>query len=652
MFNFLNKEKEYFKKDIEPHEVLLDKMAKKKEREFGLSEKKLEIPILKPLRLFRLFSIILIIFLFFRLFQLQIIEGKHFTLESQANRYLFNKIQAQRGVIYDRHFHQLVFNREIFNLVLHKEKLPKEESEKEKVLTKVSQILKIEREKLQEKIEKEKSPVLVLENIDRKTLIILETTLYQLPGFEIIRSLRRYYPEREYCSHLIGYTGIVSEEELKQEPEIYSPLDEVGKYGLEASFEKILRKKPGKIRIERDALGRVISQEIVSLPESGNSLVLWLDIGLQKKIKDSLEKRIQELGAKKAAAVAMDPRSGGILALLSLPSFDNNLFSFKDNEKILQLLKDPNQPLFNRAISGEYVPGSTIKPLIAVGILEENIVDPIKKINCQGKIIIPNPWDPTSPTIKKDWKTHGPTDLRKALAESCNVYFYTFGGGFGGEGLGVKRIKKYLELFGWGKKTGIALAGEREGLIPDPEWKEKYFHDPKEKIWRDGDTYNLAIGQGFVLATPLQVASAFCAIANGGTLFQPQLVQKIVDASKNVIEEIKPQVIRENFINPQTIKIVREGMRQAVTGENSPSATATLLNSLPVSAAAKTGTAEFYLKGKKFYHTWVTVFAPYENPEIVLTLVIEDVPEKEIEHQLTVLPVAKEILEWYFTHPN
>ena len=653
MFNFSTKRKNYFKKEIEPHEVLLDKLAKKKEKEFGLSEKKLEVPIFKPLQLFRFFLIIIIIFLFVRVFQLQIIEGKHFSLESQTNRYIFYKTQAQRGVIYDRHFNQLVFNQEIFNLICQKEKLPKDQIQRDKILAEVSQILKITPEELRKKIEKENSPILVSENLDRKLLIILETRISQLPGFEIGRSSLRYYPEGEYFSHLIGYMGKVTAEQLSEEPEMYSPLDDVGKYGLEASFEKILRKKPGKMKIERNALGKVISQEIVSLPESGKSLVLWLDSSLQKKIRELLQKRVLKLGAKKAAAVAMDPQTGGILALLSLPSFDNNIFSYRDIEKISKLLKDSDQPLFNRAISGEYVPGSTIKPLIAAGILEENIIDPLKKIDCQGKIIIPNPWDPSSPTIKKDWKTHGLTDLRKAIAESCNVYFYTVGGGFGKqEGLGVRKIKKYLELFGWGKEVGIDLFGEAKGLIPDPEWKEKYFRDPEEKIWRDGDSYNLAIGQGFISVTPLQVATAFSAIANGGTLFQPQIVQKIVDPSKNVIEEIKPKIIRENFMNHQNLEIVREGMHQAVTGKNSPSATAILLNSLPVSAAAKTGTAEIYRAGKKFYHTWVTVFAPYENPEIVLTLVIEDVPERGIEHQLTILPVAKEVLEWYFSQKD
>lgn len=654
MFKSSGKGRNYFEGEIEPHEVLLDKLAKKKEEALGISERKFETPIFKPLQILFYFSILVIFILFFRTFQLQVFERNYFNSQAQINKYVFHKVQAQRGVIYDRNFNQLVFNQEIFDLICQKNELPEEEFERKKILAEVSQILKIDQAELQKKIEEEKnSTLLISENLDHKSLIILEAKIKELPGFEIVRSSLRNYWEGEYFSHLIGYMGKIRSEELKKEPEMYSILDYIGRTGIEESFEKILRKNPGEIRIEKDALGNVISQKIISLPRSGKSLVLWLDAPLVKKIQELLQKRLQEIGSKKAAAVALDPKTGGVLALLSLPSFDNNIFSSGDLESISSLLGDKTEPLFNRAIAGEYVMGSIIKPLIASAILEEKIIDPLKKINCQGQIIIPNPWDPSLPTIKKDWKTHGWTDLKKAIAESCNVYFYTVGGGFGDQvGLGVKRIKKYLELFGWGKLTGIDLSGEARGLIPDPEWKAKHFKDPQNKIWRDGDTYNLAIGQGFILATPLQIATAFLAIANQGVLFQPQIVQKIVDTSSGsiqVIEEIQPKILRENFIDSANLQIVREGMRQAVTGENSPHATAKILNSLPVTAGAKTGTAEVWKDGKKMYHTWVTVFAPYEDPEIVLTLLIEDVKEREIEHQLTVLPVAKAVLEWYFT---
>jgi penicillin-binding protein 2 len=212
---------------------------------------------------------------------------------------------------------------------------------------------------------------------------------------------------------------------------------------------------------------------------------------------------------------------------------------------------------------------------------------------------------------------HGPTDLKKAIAESCNVYFYIVGGGFEErKGLGVTKIKKYLELFNLGRPTGIELLGEAGGLIPDPEWKKRRFSDPQEKIWRDGDTYNLSIGQGFILATPLQIATAFSALVNGGKIFQPQLVQKIVDSERNLLKEIEPKIIHELNVDPKNLEIIKEGMLQAVTGENSPQATAVLLNSLPIKVGAKTGTAEAWQRGEKIYHTWITVFAPYENPKL------------------------------------
>lgn len=646
MFNFFEKNKKFKTSDIEPHEVLLDKLAKKREKELGISEKKIEILIVRSLYFFFYFSILILLTLLLRSFQIQVLEAKKFSELASANKYIFHQIQAQRGVIYDRNLNQLAFNREIFSLICDKGKLPKENFEREKILKEVSRILNMNLQELKGKIEKDSSPIIISENLSQQELIVLETKIEELIGFQIVETPIRFYPEGDFFSHLLGYLGKISSEEFKEEPEMYSIFDYVGKDGIEGFYEKILRKIPGRVREERDALGRIISREIISLPKSGKSLVLYLDSGLQKKIKEALEKRLQELGLKRAAAVALDPNTGGVLGLVSLPTFDNNIFFSKDQEKISRLLQDKDQPIFNRAIGGEYLVGSIIKPLIATAALEEKVIDPLKTIFCEGKIVIPNPWDPSSPTIKKDWRAHGWTDLKKAIAESCNVYFFSISGGLK-EGLGIEKIKKYLTLFGWGEKTGIDAFGEKEGLVPDPGWKMKFLKEP----WHDGDTLNLSIGQGFILATPLQVANAFAALVNGGRLFQPQIVQKIVDSfdPRQTIEEFKPKIIRENFLDPKNLKIVKEGMRQAVTGENAPHATAVILNSLPVSAGAKTGTAEVWEGGEKKYNSWITVFAPFENPEIVLTIVIEGVTAQDVENQLIVLPVAKTILEWYFS---
>ena len=203
-------------------------------------------------------------------------------------------------------------------------------------------------------------------------------------------------------------------------------------------------------------------------------------------------------------------------------------------------------------------------------------------------------------------------------------------------------LKKYLSLFGWGEKTGIDLPSEAAGLVPDKEWKKNYFERKEDQIWQDGDTYNLAIGQGYLKITPLAVVTAFSAIANGGKLLEPQVARKIIDSNKNTVEEFMPKIIRENFIDPANLQIVREGMRWAVTGQNSPQASSITLNSLPVAVAAKTGTAEL---GGDRYHNWVTVFAPYDDPQIVLTVMLENV--KGV--QAAALPVTREILQWYFT---
>jgi len=631
-----------FEEEIELHESFLDALAQEKEKELGISEKKFEKPLPRRiLKSFLFFILLFQLFFFFKAFQLQVIDREKYLALAQKNKFTFRQITAKRGVIYDSGGKQLVYNKASFDLFLQKDLFLKAGEKRGELLKEVASILDIQPERLKEKIDQSPDPeVLLYQNLPHQALILLKAQIDELPGFEIKENIIREYKDGPLFAHIIGYTGRINSQELKKEPESYNMFDWVGRSGLEKSYEKILRKNPGKLQIERDAKGNIISQRIISPPRSGESLVLWLDSGLQEKLTQELEAILNKFNVEKAAALAMDPRTGGVLALVSLPSYDNNLFQKGGNKKELKdLLSDPRQPLLDRVISGRYLTGSTIKPLIASAALEERIISYKKKINCKGKIIIPNPWHPDLPTIKNDWTVHGPTDLRKAIAESCNVYFYTIGGGFENqEGLGLERIKRYLGLFGWEDTTGIDIPGEVPGFVPDRQWKKKVL----KENWVDGDTYNLAIGQGFLGITPLEVADAFSAIANGGKLLRPHLVKAVVDENKNIIESFGPELLRQNFIDPKNLEIVRQGMRWAVTGENSPKASAVLLNSLPVAAAAKTGTAEL---GNGYYNLWVTVFAPYENPEIVLTIVIEKIKGL----QSATLPVAKEVLDWYFT---
>ncbi len=630
---------------IEPQEIFLDSLSQKKEKELGRPERKFEVLLSRRILKILFFFILAIIFLFFaKTFQFQIIENKKYSALAEENKFVSSLLQASRGVIYDSAGNQLVFNNPEFDLILNKREFPSADSEKEKILKEVSEIINQDINNLKDKITSEQNQVvLISENLDHQTLILLETKINNLPGFEIKQNSIRCYLDPETFSHLLGYTGRINPKELKKNLEFYTNYDYIGREGLEKSYEEVLRKNPGKVQTEKDARGNIISKKIASLSESGESLVLWLDSELQKKAEEALKKTLERTGAKKGVVIALNPNSGGVLSLVSIPGFDNNLFSKGADQKALkELLADTKEekPFLNRAISGLYSTGSTIKPLVASAALEEKIISPSKKIDCQGKIIIPNKYNPEESTVKNDWTTHGWTDIRKAIAESCNVYFYTVGGGYKDQvGLGPSRIKKYLELFGWGNKTGIDIPAEAQGSIPSPEWKKEVKGEP----WWDGDTYNLAIGQGDVLITPIQVATSFGAISNGGTLYKPTIVKQIIDSDKNIIKEISPEIIRNNFIDPQNLKIVREGMRQAVSGENSPLASSVILNSLPVAAAAKTGTAETPIANH--YHNWVTVFAPYNNPQIVLTVMVEDIDGL----QAAALPTANEILNWYFS---
>lgn len=620
-----------FKENIEPQEIFLDAISQKKEVELGITEKRMEVLLSKQVfQVFGAVFLLVMLVLFAKTFQFQIINGQELSALAEKNKLKFYQTQAVRGVIYDKDLKQLVSNQQSFNLVYHKKNLSDNETARLGVLKKVAGIINEDLNLLQGRIDSydesmENSSLIVVENIDHKTLILLETKIDELSGFQIQKSMVRDYVDGPIFSHLLGYTGKKGHQ---------------GIAGLEEFYEEELRENPGIIQTERDASGSPIREEIISLPQPGNSLVLWLDSGLQKKLDEELRKSIKKVGAKTGAAVALDPNTGGILALASVPSFDNNLFSQAISEEDFQkILNDPNISFFNRVIASEYPTGSVIKPLIAAAALEEDIIPAAEQILCKGEIVIPNPYHPDKPSVFKDWKIHHWTDLRKALAESCNVYFYLVGGGLEDfKGLGVERIKSYLQLFGWGKKTGVDIPGEKRGLIPDPSWKEAYFKNSEDNIWRIGDTYNLSIGQGYIGITPLQVVASFGAIANGGKLYQPRIVHQILDADKNIVETYSPKIVRDNFINQENLQIVREGMRDAVIYGSSVS-----LNSLPVEAAAKTGTAQISKKGH--YHSWVSVFAPYNNPEIVLTIIVEEVEEG----QIAALPVAEKTLNWYFS---
>ena len=477
----------------------------------------------------------------------------------------------------------------------------------------------------------------MLETIPHEPLLILETRAKEFPDCTIEENTVRNYALGPIFSHVLGYIGKVSREDIKTAAN-YSSLDYIGKTGLEKSYETYLRGTPGTLSVIKNASGITRGGEVLSAPREGYNVVLNIDADLQKKVYESLEKSIKNIGSKKGAAVALDPRTGAVLAMVSYPAYDNNIFSTTISRTDYNVLQnDPNQPFFNRAIAAKYSTGSTIKPFIASAALQEKTISPEKKINDPGYITVQSKYDPEVSYRFGGVEPHGLVDMREAIAVSSNIYFYTVGGGYEDqEGLGPTRIKKYLGLFGWEEKTGIDLPGEFKGFVPSPEWKL----EAKKEPWWDGDTYNLSIGQSDLQVTPLQVAVAYSAIANGGTLYQPQVVQKVIAGSgenASIIQEFKPEIIRSNFIDSENMKVIREGMRAGVKYGSSVS-----LNNLGIDAAGKTGTVETNKEG--VFNTWSSNFAPYDNPEIVFVATIEGVQGL----RSATLPVAHDVLQYYF----
>lgn len=603
--------------DIETDDLFLDALTHKRDKnsytiETALSQRIFQI-------VFTSFILIIGV-LFFRCFSFQVFQYNTYNEKAEKNKFLSSEIEAQRGIIYDRNFKQLVINTQGFDLVCDFSKLPKDELLREKQIREVARILDTPFEDLNKNIEEmEKageSEFSLARDVDKDKIIILKTKEEELTGFEIVKKKNREYLSGYDLAHVIGYVSGDSS---------------MGESGIEKQYNDVLKEIPGEINREKDVHGNLVKEEIIKPSESGNNLVLNIDYDLQEKAAQFLKEAVDGYNAKGGSVVAVNPKTGEVLSLISYPSFDNNMFS-KDltSKEFNDLLKDPKVSFYNRATSGEYPTGSTLKPMIAVAALEQGIVTADKEIYCEGGIELKDG------TFKKDWAVHGWTNLKKAIAESCDTFFYMVGGGYKNfNGLGIAKISKYLEKFGFGSKTNIDLPEESVGLVPNSDWKESTIGTP----WYPGDTYNISIGQGYFKATPLQLTMAISSIANRGKLMKPQIVNSILDNNNQTIKKFEPEVVSENFVSLASIDSVREGMRETVL---SSAGTARSLQYLPVSSAAKTGTAQ---TGKsEVYHNLITVFAPYDDPEIVLTVIVESVPKNTGLANL----VARETLGYYF----
>lgn len=585
---------------------------------------------------------------------LQIVRGDYYAAMADGNRIRIERIEPKRGVIYDRNKKTLVRNQANFLLYFIPADLPSDKQELDKIISEIcriddtlkkeeleSQLLTIPRRSLEAF-----QPLFITDNIDYEKAMELYLRSADWPGVVMSNATRREYlpvgnkffldeeKKEEYSSlafsHLLGYAGKISSEELEKSGDEYLPIDYIGKMGIEYFWESELKGISGKKQIEVDALGK--EKKIIGKKEAvdGRNLLLSIDLEKQLKLEEIIAKHLFELKLSKASAVFLDPNNGEILAMVSLPSYNNNLFAKGISSKdYAGLINHPDRPLFNRAVSGEFPAGSTFKPVMLAAALEERVISEDTAFVSTGGLRIGQWFFP-------DWRAggHGRTDARKAISDSVNTFFYYIGGGYNDfTGLGVERIVEYARKFGLGAQTGIDLPGEASGFLPSKEWKKEV----KGEQWYIGDTYHLSIGQGDLLATPLQVAVFTSVFANGGKLYRPHLVKELMSGDDRVDKVIETSPVREDFIDDYNMKVVREGMRQTVTAGSGRR-----LSILPVSVAGKTGTAQW--SSTKENHAWFAGFAPYEKPEIAFVILIEEGKEGST----AAVPIVYDYLSWYF----
>lgn len=595
----------------------------------------------KRLYLLAIFIFSVLVLLLSRAFYLQIIKLDHYRELSDSNRIRQEVIKTNRGIIKDRNYTALVYNEPYFNIFIIPANLPENPEEERLFVNTLGKILKkdesefiTEIEEISERDSRYYNPQLIADGVLLSDVWPILIMSKRYPSIYIeVDSYRRYVSSEENLnslSHILGYEGKISPEELDIFSEKgYLLTDKIGKVGLEDSYEDYLRGIHGKKFWEVDALLR--PQKILYEQEKviGDDLILTIDLNYQRKLEEIIKEKLEEFNLTKGGAILMNPNNGEILAMVSLPAYDDNDFALGiDSETYSTLLNDPDIPLYNRMVSGEYPPGSTFKLVVGAAALEEGIVDDSNYFISTGGIKIDQWFFP-------DWRAggHGKTNIYKAIAESVNTYFYMVGGGdeeF--TGLGVNRLARYADKFNLGRKLGIDLPNESSGFVPTPSWKEAV----KDEEWYIGDTYHMAIGQGDMLVTPLQVAEYTAFFANDGKLFVPHLVRERHNEQTNLHEKIDPVLIRDNIISKENIEIMQKALRQTVTEGSGKS-----LDYLDLTVAGKTGTAQWNLEEDP--HAWWTCYAPYENPEIVLTVFVEE----GIDGTKTALPIANEFLYWW-----
>lgn len=609
-------------------------------------------------------AIAVAVIVFLRVSFLGFWKGDFYKNRALANASKIIPIAAERGIIFDRFGNPLVENVPIYKLDLRLVELMKSD-ERDKTFKELHKILGVEI--------KEMENLIRLVDLESRDFITLSAVLSQeqaeriknlnLKSVVVKKEFKRNYFDSRIFSHIVGYMSAANDNDIKNNPNLDFN-DSVGKSGLEGYYDKELRGVEGQIVYYRNVKGESIDSKFLQAPEHGLDIQTTIDKDLQIYFYGRLKEKLVSIGGDGGVGLAINPKNGEVLALVSIPSFDANKITNSD-------LNNPAMPFLNRAVSGVYAPGSTIKPLVAIAALKENVVSPQTKIYSRGYIEIPNPYFPDKPSRFVDWKPQGWVDVYSAIARSSNVYFYALGGGLPKsesgilqgdvndniwKGLGIGKLKEYWQKFGLNEKTGIDLMAEAKGFLPDAEIKEKNRGEP----WRLGDTYNVSIGQGDLMITPLTLLNYIAAIANNGEFYKPFIAKKIFSAEKSfcvrqsenssnvkcsdikeekIINEKNPEIIRSVADLADYIKEVQKGMNDTVVKSYG---TASLLSSLPFKVAAKTGSTQ--IQGNTKTNASFVGYAPSDNPQIAILVLIENAREGS----LNAVPVAKDVLEWYY----
>jgi len=577
--------------------------------------------------------------LFVRFFYVQVLQHDYYHTLAEQNRIFIVPVVPNRGLIVDRNGVVLAHNFAAYTLEI----IPTQVDDFEDMINRLSVLVDItpkDRKRFQKLLEEghDFSSVPIRTRLNDEEVARFAVNAYRFPGVELNARLFRHYPHGEIASHVVGYIGRISDPDVaelksKGTASNYSASDYIGKVGLEQRYEKDLRGVTGYEHVETDANGRSVRTLRSILPVSGNDLRLALDARLQKVAE-------QVFGTHRGSLVAIEPSTGGVLALVSKPGFDPNLFvEGIDPQNWDALNNSPDHPLNNRALQGVYPPGSTFKPFMALAGLETGKRKPSFTISDPGYFVLGG-----SGHIYRDWKAggHGIVDLHKAVVESCDTYFY----GLAHE-LGIDGIHEFISKFGLGKKTGIDIEGEVGGLLPSQEWKQRRF----QQKWFVGDTISVGIGQGYNLTTPLQLAFATAILANDGRIFRPHLVQHIQDSQTGALTSIEPEPVGEVALKPENVKRVRDAMVD-VTKPGGTAAWAGM--GAKYLFAGKTGTAQVIgMKGQKYDadriharhrdHALFIGYAPADAPRIAVAVLVENGGHGSS----TAAPIARQVIDFY-----